>query len=154
MFLNHPTILRCFLLSCMFAFLIAPGCLENPDRVTIKIGGETLSVEIAATPDAREKGLMYRKELAPNTGMLFVYPDEKIRHFYMKNTYIPLDIAFIDKTGVIVDMQQMNPLDETIIRSKEKARYALEANRGFFRRIGVEVGDKMAFTGPVPTARQ
>lgn len=150
---NYPTIFRCFLLFCFFAFLLVAGCSENQDVVTIKLGEERVSAEIAATPEAREKGLMYRKELDPNTGMLFVYPNEKVRHFYMKNTYMPLDIAFIDKAGVIVDIQQMKPLDETIIRSKEKARYALEVNRGFFRRIGVEVGDKLAFTGPAPTAR-
>ncbi len=155
--LNHLTICRCLLLFWFFAFLLVSGCSqshsEKPDMVTIKLGEETISVEIAATQEARKKGLMYRKELAPDTGMLFVYPDEKIRHFYMKNTYIPLDIAFIDKAGVIVDIQQMKPLDETIIRSKEKARYALEANRGFFRRIGGAVGDKIAFTGAAPTAR-
>ncbi|MBS3732573.1 MAG: DUF192 domain-containing protein [Desulfobacterales bacterium] len=107
----------------------------------IQIRGRSYSVEIAATPQARAKGLMFRRSLEENTGMLFVYPDEEYRCFYMKNTFIPLDIAFISRKLQIVDTRQMQPLDESPVCSREKARYALEVNSGFFDRHGIQVGD-------------
>ena len=113
----------------------------------IYIQGRSCSVEIAATPQARAKGLMFRRSLEKNTGMLFVYPDEDHRCFYMKNTFIPLDIAFINRDRQIVDIRQMQPLDETPVCSREKARYALEVNSGFFDRRGIQVGDMIEFSG-------
>jgi len=152
--MNYPSIIFKIPILCLLALLIATGCSESQDTAAIKLGGQTYSVEVAASNEARKKGLMYRKNLDKNKGMLFVYPEEKQRHFYMKNTFIPLDIAFINKDKTIIDIQQMKPLDETIIRSKQKAQYALETNRGFFNRIGVSVGDRISFVGPAPDARQ
>jgi len=82
--------------------------------------------------------------------MLFVYSYMTIMDFYMKNTLIPLDIAFIDGGFKIVDIQSMNPLDETTVRSKKRCMYALEVNRGFFERIGVKEGDTIEFITPIP----
>lgn len=82
--------------------------------------------------------------------MLFVYPNKKYLYFFMKNTFIPLDIAFIDEQHKIIDIQQMEPLDETTIQSKKEAMLALEVNRGFFDRVGLKVGDTLNFVTPIP----
>ncbi len=105
--------------------------------------GDTLWVEIAYTPESQVQGLMYRDSLPENRGMLFVYPESQPLVFWMKNTRIPLDIAFADEYGVIVDIQQMEPMSLEPHRSPEPVRYALEVNRGWFQRHGVTVGDTL-----------
>ncbi len=87
---------------------------------------------------------MYRTALAENRGMLFVFAKEQRLSFWMKNTLIPLSIAYIDAQGRIVDIQDMKPLDDDPpdYVSAEPAKYALEVNRGFFEERGVKVGDK------------
>ncbi|MDP8947976.1 MAG: DUF192 domain-containing protein [Actinomycetota bacterium] len=108
-------------------------------------GGEVrVRVEIADDDSERARGLMYRTALAENRGMLFVYEVEQKLSFWMKNTHIPLSIAFIDAEGRIVDIQDMEPLDDDppSYVSAEPARYALEVNQGFFEERGVEVGDR------------
>ncbi len=102
-----------------------------------------VEVEIADDDDERQRGLMGRTELAENAGMLFVYEAEQPRSFWMKDTLIPLSIAYIAAEGWIVDIQDMQPLDETSYSSAEPARYALEVNQGFFREQGIQVGDRL-----------
>jgi uncharacterized protein len=108
--------------------------------------GKEVEVRVEIADDAleRARGLMYRTALAEDRGMLFVYPGEEHRSFYMKNTLIPLSIAFMDSEGRIVDIQDMKPLDDDLPHyvSAEPAQYALEVNRGFFEERGVEVGDR------------
>ncbi len=99
-------------------------------------------VEIADTPAEQTRGLMERTELAEDAGMLFVFNRDQQAPFTMKNTLIPLSIAYIDAGGRIVDIQDMQPLDETTrYISAEPYRYALEVNQGFFEARGVEVGN-------------
>jgi uncharacterized protein len=109
-------------------------------------GGESVEVEVEIADDTEEmaRGLMGRTALAENAGMLFVYPDERELSFWMKDTLIPLSIAFMDAEGRIVDIQDMKALDDTPphYTSAEPARYALEVNEGFFDERGVEVGDR------------
>ncbi len=105
--------------------------------------GETvkLQVEIADTDAERQRGLMERTALGENRGMLFVFDSEQTLSFWMKNTLIPLSVAYLDSEGRIVDIQDMQPLDETPHPSAEPAQYALEVNQGFFEKRGVKVGD-------------
>jgi len=105
--------------------------------------GETVNVraEVASTPEERERGLMGRTELAEDAGMLFAFNREQPLSFWMKDTLIPLSIAYIDAQGRIVDIQDMQPLDETPHPSAEPAKYALEVNQGFFEARGIEVGN-------------
>ena len=114
--------------------------------VTIETsGGEEVKVRVEIADDYFEhaRGLMHRTALGKNRGMLFVYTDEDQRSYYMKNTLIPLSIAFMDSEGCIVDIQNMEPLDEeTSHVSPRPAQYALEVNQGFFEERGVEVGDR------------
>ncbi|MGW8281762.1 MAG: DUF192 domain-containing protein [Gemmatimonadota bacterium] len=113
--------------------------------VTVSVGGVPISVEIADTPALREKGLMQRDSLPENAGMLFVYADEQVRSFWMRNTKIPLDIAFIDRNGSIVDIEQMQPQTDENTVSSAPAMYALEMNLGWFEANGVGVGDRLEF---------
>jgi uncharacterized membrane protein (UPF0127 family) len=101
-----------------------------------------IPVEIADTPAKRETGLMGRSALAPNAGMLFVFGQDQPLSFWMKNTLIPLSIAFMDSRGRIVDIQDMQPLDQTPHDSAAPAKYALEVNQGFFAAQGIQVGDQ------------
>lgn len=119
--------------------------------LTIDSGGEEVEVrvEIADSPDEQARGLMERTALAEDRGMLFVFPDEDVRSFWMKNTLIPLSIAYMDSEGRIVDLQDMKPLDdeEPHYVSSEPAQFALEVNKGFFEEHGVEVGDRAELPG-------
>ena len=93
---------------------------------------------------------MYREKLSKNSGMLFVYREKQYLSFYMKNTLIPLDIAFLDEFFRIINIEEMFPLDETSINSKKEAQFALEVNRGFFKRVGLKEGDIINFITPIP----
>jgi uncharacterized membrane protein (UPF0127 family) len=90
---------------------------------------------------------MERTELDEDAGMLFVFPQEQPRSFWMRNTLIPLSIAYIDSDGRIVDIKDMQPLDETPVPSAEPAQYALEVNQGFFEARGIEVGNTLEKPG-------
>ena len=123
-----------------------PATQSGEQRLVLAIlnsAGETVLVqaEVASTPEQRQQGLMGRTELAEDAGMLFAFSGEQPLSFWMKDTLIPLSIAFIDAQGRIVDIQDMQPLDETTHPSAEPAKYALEVNQGFFETRGIKVGD-------------
>lgn len=104
-----------------------------------------VNAETATTTAELEKGLMNRTAMGEDHGMLFVFPVEQQLSFWMKDTLIPLSVAFIDSNGRIVDIQDMQPQDLTNHNSAKPAQYALEVNQGFFRKRGVEVGDEVVF---------
>jgi uncharacterized protein len=114
-------------------------------------GGTKVRVRVEVADDLAEqaKGLMDRTTLGENRGMLFVYPEERELSFWMKNTLIPLSIAFIDSERRIIDIQDMKPLDDEPPNyvSAEPAQYALEVNQGFFETRGVKVGDSVELPG-------
>jgi uncharacterized protein len=105
-------------------------------------GADTVVAEVARTDAERARGLMEREELPEGRGMIFVFPDVAIRSFWMQNTYIPLDIAFMDSEGVIVDIQAMEPLDETFTSSAAPAMFALEVPQGWFGARDIGVGQR------------
>lgn len=110
----------------------------------LKISNESLTAEIADTPQASENGLMFRDSLPEDHGMLFIFDQPKKASFWMKNTKIPLSIAYIDSNGKILEIKSMNPLDETIVPSNsEEVAYALEVNQGWFARHRVSSGTKI-----------
>lgn len=108
-------------------------------------GGKKVEVrvEVADGPFEQSKGLMYRTALGEDRGMLFVFSDERELSFWMRNTLIPLSVAYIDSRGRIADILDMKPLDDKPPNyvSSEPAQYALEVNQGFFDDRGVKVGD-------------
>lgn len=105
----------------------------------LQLGDQTLQVELACRSEEHQKGLMFRQEMPENQGMLFVFAQEQILSFWMKNTYLPLSIAYIDQAGRIIDIQDMKPLDQTPHPSAKPARYALEVNQGWFVRHGIKL---------------
>lgn len=129
----------------------APGTPRlGPDGTPIRVervtvGGVPISVEIADTRGLREQGLMNRDSLPADYGMLFVYPDEMIRSFWMRNTRIPLDIAFIDRNGSIINIEQMQAQTDDNTLSTGPAMYALEMNLGWFEAHDVGPGDRLEF---------
>ncbi len=100
-----------------------------------------LYIEIADTPIRQERGLMNRTAMAEDQGMIFVFPEATTVSFWMHDTLLPLSIAFIDANRRIVDLQDMQPLDETLHSSAQPYVYALEVNQGYFHRHGITVGD-------------
>jgi uncharacterized membrane protein (UPF0127 family) len=105
-----------------------------------------ISVEIADTPTLRSTGLMHRKKLAEDSGMLFKFPRPDYLDFWMRSTYIPLDIAFLENDGTIFQIAEMYPLSTRRISSKKPCKYALEVNHGWFEKNDLGVGDKIAGT--------
>ncbi len=133
--------------SFLFFFLLTfypqePWAQEGKKSLLpLTIKGKTIKVEVARTEKEKERGLMFRERLGKDEGMLFVYEGEEIRSFWMKNTRVSLSIAFIDKNGKIVDIQDMEPFRLQTHMSAYPAKYALEMNRGWFERNGIKVGD-------------
>ncbi len=116
----------------------------NKKYAKIIINRKALKVEIADTAKKREKGLMDKKSLPENEGMLFIFEEPKILHFWMKNTSIPLSIAFINENFEIIQIEDMYPYDIVNIHSsKAPAKYALEVNQGWFERNNIKVGSKI-----------
>lgn len=153
-------------LALVTAFAIALGfACGGGDRdgdgdataTIVVIGGEgegvELRVELARTAGERSRGLMFREELAEDGGMLFVYEEDTGAGFWMKDTLIPLSIAFIAADGTIVDIQDMEPLSEDTHRPSEAYRYALEVNQGWFQQNGFDVGDRVEIPDSVSGVR-
>lgn len=109
----------------------------------ININDRTLDVEVASEPSDIRNGLMHRDSIPSDGGMLFVFPDSAERSFYMKNTKIPLSIAFADPDGTINTIKPMDPFDETSVTSDSPSKFALEMNQGWFDSNDVCVGDKI-----------
>jgi uncharacterized membrane protein (UPF0127 family) len=100
-----------------------------------------ITVEIARTEEERAQGLMHRKKLPDGEGMIFIYDRDQQMSFWMKNTVIPLSIAFIASDGRIIEIKDMRPLDLNSVKSSRSVRYALEAPQGWFGRAGIKPGD-------------
>jgi uncharacterized membrane protein (UPF0127 family) len=134
--------------AALLTGLIAQAQEQQPaPPATVSItnaAGQTVDipVEIADTPAERETGLIGRSASAADSGMLFVFDQDQPLSFWMKDTLIPLSIAFINSEGLIVDIQDMQPLDETPHDSAAPAKYALEVNQEFFAANGIQVGDQ------------
>lgn len=111
-------------------------------KAWVIFGSDTVVAEVARTADERSRGLMYRDEVPPGTGMIFVFDDVRSRSFWMKNTYVALSIAFLDENERVVDIQDMKPEDESFTNSRGPALFALEVSKGWFREHGIKVGDQ------------
>jgi uncharacterized membrane protein (UPF0127 family) len=111
-------------------------------------GRHAVDVEVAATPEMRERGLMWRKELADGKGMLFVFPMEEEHSFWMRNTLIPLDMIFIDGKGAIVGIVQNAPPRTLVSRSVgAPSKYVLEVPGGWSARVGLQAGSRAELQG-------
>jgi len=132
-----------FLIFCFCLTACSPQKLEVRE-IPVERDGQRLAVvkaEIARTQEERAQGLMYRKELPDGEGMLFVFERDQTVSFWMKNTYIPLSIAYITSDGRIVEIKDMYPHDESSVMSSRSVRYALEVPQNWFSRVGIKTGD-------------
>lgn len=130
-------------MTAALALLLACDGVHKLPTATLDVDGHAVVAEIADDPKEREQGLMNRPSMGPDEGMLFVYPDDVPRSFWMHNTPLPLSIAFADRKGVIVKIADMVPYDEQRVQSLYPAMYALEMNQGWFASHDVIVGDAM-----------
>ena len=115
-------------------------------KIPLYIGQREIWVEVAKTPEERSHGLMGRKYLGKDEGMLFIFEIEDRHGFWMKDTFIPLSIAFIDKKGRIVWITDMKPLTLDSHVPPQRILYALEMNKGWFSSHGIKVGDVVRFS--------
>ena len=140
-------LLRIILVACAIAAIVAlaphAAGAELPVR-SLSIGQHKLIAEVATTPDQRSTGLMHRFSLRPDHGMLFVFERPDRLSFWMRNTYIPLSIAFIGADGRIVNIEDMSPQTESSHWSRGPALYALEMRKGWFAERGIRAGDAVA----------
>ena len=121
----------------------APAAAQQLPVVQLKAGMHLIRAEVAADHASRGRGLMHRKSLAPNAGMLFIFDEAALHCMWMKNTYIPLSVAFIDEKGEIVNIADMQPHSEQTHCSARPALYALEMTRGWFAERGIRPGMKL-----------
>ena len=130
----------------VLSLLFAGACQANETVLhELRIGDQAARVELARTPDERSRGLMYRESLAPDCGMLFAFETAGCWSFWMRNTRIPLAIAFIAEDGRILNIEEMKPFDETPVGPAGAARYALEMGSGWFARHGIVAGTRVRF---------
>jgi uncharacterized membrane protein (UPF0127 family) len=132
--------------ACGAASTGAPAA--QPDTLPITIRGARLVAEVVADPATRERGLMFRRDLPAGTGMLFVFPAEQPQGFWMRNTYVPLSIAYLDRDGRILNIADMQPLDESTHPSAGPAQFALEVPQGWFAEHQITPGDRAAVRLP------
>ena len=124
------------------AFAQGQGQPKLP-TLSLAFGKHKLLAEIAASPQTRERGLMFRYDMKEDEGMLFVFPATQRQSFWMKNTPLPLSIAFIDARGVVLNIRDMMPFTTDGHASEGEALYALEMNRGWFAGRGIKAGDRV-----------
>lgn len=152
------TIVPALLLALSAALGAAPAAAQpgKPNTglpvIKLTIAGHTLSAEVAATSEQRQTGLMYRFSLPADSGMLFVFPAPQQLSFWMRNTYVPLSIAYIDGDGKILNIEDMAPQDERSKWSAGPALYALEMKRGWYAQHGIRAGAKVE--GLPPPAKE
>lgn len=133
-------------LSILLAAIFARAEMEAPKlpKVTLGVGGvHNVIAEVASIPSDRAQGLMFRKKLAGNEGMLFVYPQPHVTGMWMKNTLIPLSVAFIDEKGVIINVEEMKPETLDAHMAKGPAKYSLEMSSGWFKKRKLGPGTKI-----------
>jgi len=131
-----------FVIGCAGLF----SCAEKERQqgvYPLRVKGIVIDVELAISPAEQQRGLKFRDDLPEGRGMLFCYPASEVRKFWMKDTYIPLSIAFVEYDGTISQIEDMKPLDERPVASDAAVKYALEVPQGFFEKNRIQEGDKI-----------
>lgn len=126
------------------------AAVAQSPTIPLRINGHEVQAEVAHTPQTRGLGLMYRKALPENRGMLFVYREPGYHAMWMVNTVIPLSVAFLDERGVILNIRDMRPLSEDAHTAADLAGYALEMNAGWFRSRGIGPGARIEGLSAAP----
>ncbi|MEQ1517899.1 MAG: DUF192 domain-containing protein, partial [Usitatibacteraceae bacterium] len=147
-YLRHLTVLLSFLvatISCNGFADASTGAEGKPQAglptISLKVGSQAVRAEIANTEASRQVGMMYRKKMAPQDGMLFIFPEVGYHAMWMRNTFIPLSVAYMDERGAILSIHEMQPLSDIAHQSAGPARFALEMNAGWFSTHKIKAGD-------------
>lgn len=140
-------------LPVILLFLLPAAVCEEMPTINLKISGHTLFAEVAYTQKYRTRGLMYRKSMDQNSGMLFVFPETGRHSLWMVNTNIPLSVAFLDESGTILNIVDMSPRTKTKHSAASTAKYALEMNLGWFKARKIKKGQHVTGLGKAPTAK-
>jgi uncharacterized protein len=130
-----------------------PVAAQQPPSVQLNAGMHLIRAEVAADNPTRMQGLMHRRSLDSNAGMLFVFDETAIHCMWMRNTLIPLSVAFVDEQGAIINIADMEPHSERSHCAARPARYALEMNRGWFAARAVKPGTRLGGLDKVPVAK-
>jgi hypothetical protein len=141
-------------LAVLLAALAAPPALaQSPRPATVQLtaGIHLITAEVADSDPSRTRGLMFRQNLPANHGMLFIFDRKSTHCMWMRNTLIPLSVAFIDDDGTIVNIENMQPHDDSSHCARQPVRYALEMTQGWFAQKGIGPGAKL---GRIPAAGQ
>lgn len=146
--------LRIVLLVASLAMTV-PGWAQQPQLSLLELsaGMHRIEAEVAATSESRQVGLMQRAVMAPHRGMLFVFPEAAKQCMWMRNTLLPLSVAFLDEKGRIINVEDMQPRTEDNHCSSQSARYALEMNLGWFRSRGLGAGFPIGGIEKAPAGR-
>jgi uncharacterized protein len=142
--------MRAAVAAVLLLFVVPAGCRDSAPTAVIRGSGGAVevSLEVAATPAERERGLMYRSSLAEGRGMLFVFDDDQDRTFWMKNTLIPLDMLFIAADGLVVGIHtNATPISTAPIHVGRLSRFVLEVPGGYTQRRGITAGDRVELSG-------
>jgi len=137
------------------ALLAVPAALTAADlpNITLSVNNHRLTAEVAYTEATRAQGLMYRRMLPENRGMLFVFQETALHGMWMMNTYVPLSVAFLDEHGIIINIADMEPHSRETHAAARPVRYALEVNRGWFAKRGIAPGARIEGIEKAPSAR-
>ncbi len=151
--MKTKTFTRRLLLSALASAAVATTQAQEPQmdlqRIKLGAGMHQIDSQVALTPEQRQIGLMWRKNMPTNEGMLFVFEQPSQQCFWMKNTLLPLTAAFVADDGTIVNLADMKPQTTEPHCSKQPVRYVLEMNQGWFAKKGIRAGAKL--TGLPPT---
>jgi uncharacterized membrane protein (UPF0127 family) len=144
-----PRLASLLILCSLLLAGAASAQLQSYEKSTASIatsgGKRDFTIEIALTPAQQAQGLMFRREMPADAGMLFVFPESREQTFWMKNTYLPLDMVFIEPDGTILSIAERTvPLTETPVASHGNAKAVLELNGGTAARLGLKPGDKVS----------
>ena len=130
-------------LATLFLLLAVPPVAAEMPRIELTAGFYRIEAEVAADDPNRMQGLMHRRNMAANKGMLFVFPQAARHCMWMRNTFLPLSVAFLDEDGRILNIENMQPQTEDNHCSTKAARYALEMNLGWFSSKGIKPGARV-----------
>ena len=138
--------------SLVLAAIVAagPALAQRLPVIQLNAGIHVIRAEVVSDPASRAQGLMHRKHLARNAGMLFIFDQPAIHCMWMRNTLIPLSVAYLDDRGAVVNIEDMEPQSDAAHCAAQPVKYALEVNRGWFAARGIQPGARL---GGVPPAK-
>lgn len=143
---------KCWLGALVLVAMAGLAQAEAP-RIELRAGVYRIDAEVVADQESRMQGLMHRRSLAPQQGMLFVFAQATIQCMWMRNTLLPLSVAFLDEQGHILNIEDMAPQTEDHHCAAAPARYALEMNKGWFAQKGIKPGTRLGGIDKAPAPR-